>query len=303
MKPHISVLLALLVVGVAIVSPVCAGNYTPRGNLDFWKTTTRDSFTGSSSYSYSAPDGDKINIIQFTVDTGQRVDFVLYYGGNKTVSGSAENSITSVGICGFLPCPMTTAIVTLGGASKSYSYGDIQPLFDFDIAGYGVDNDNGQTGFIVYDGNFGKYDNDLAVFYPVSNIGLNLISRIDINGSQTFSLWVDHGPTSDIAGLVGTGLVETINTWVDFALSLGGMVLGFVIGVWHWLYFFFVENLLMTVSLYLSITMAYSACTSRNIFRFFGKFFNDQRKLFEFIIGLWRGLIEIISSFRGIFRI
>jgi hypothetical protein len=67
---HIAILLALLIVGVAIVSPVSAGNYTPRGDLDFWKTTTMESFSYSSNYTYNAAEvGDRISRIQFTVDT------------------------------------------------------------------------------------------------------------------------------------------------------------------------------------------------------------------------------------------
>lgn len=137
------ILLAILVLLGMIVSPVCAGNYTPRGNLDFWKTTTQEYFTYGTSYTYNAAEiGDRISLIQFTVDTGQYVNFTLYYGVGSTISGSAENHLTGIGLCGFLPCPVTQSTIIFNGVSKSYSYGDVQPLFDFDIAGYGVDNDN-----------------------------------------------------------------------------------------------------------------------------------------------------------------
>jgi hypothetical protein len=220
------------------------------------------------------------------------------------VVGSAENHLTGVGLCsGWIPCPVTESTIIFNGVSKSYSYGDVQPLFDFDIAGYGVDNDNEATGFLVYDGGFGGYDNDLAVFFPVSDIGTNLIYRVDASGPQTFSLYINHGLAEDVAGVVKTGIVETVNDWIQLAIGIAFLVKDLVWGLLEWVKFFFIDNLLMTVSLYLAISMAYSAGTSKNIFEFLGKFFNDQRKLFEFILGLWKTLIEIISSFRGIFRI
>jgi hypothetical protein len=295
----------LAVLAGMIASPVSAGNYTVRGDLDFWKTTTMESYTGSNNYSYNAAEvGDRISKIQFTVDTGQYVNFTLWYGVGSTVVGSAENHLTGVGLCsGWIPCPVTESTIIFNGVSKSYSYGDVQPLFDFDIAGYGVDNDNEATGFLVYDGGFGGYDNDLAVFFPVSDIGTNLIYRVDASGPQTFSLYINHGLAEDVAGVVKTGIVETVNDWIQLAIGIAFLVKDLVWGLLEWVKFFFIDNLLMTVSLYLAISMAYSAGTSKNIFEFLGKFFNDQRKLFEFILGLWKTLIEIISSFRGIFRI
>ena len=304
-KGHIFVLLAVLLLFGMIVSPVCAGNYTPRGNLDFWKTTTRESFSGSSSYQYAAPTGEKISQIQFTVDTGQRVDFTVYYGGNKTVAGSAENSITSVGLCGFLPCPMTTAIVTLNGVSKSYTYGDIQPFFDFDIAGYGVDNTNQQTGFLVYDGNYGassglsSQPNDLAVFFPVNNTGANLIDRVDLTGTQTFSLWIDHGKASDVAVVVNTGILETTNAWLSFIFGITGFLKDFLISLFVWLKFLFIDNLMLTIALYLGVSMAYSAVSSKDIFTFYKKFFKFQQSMFKFMVDIWNTIFGLVSSIVG----
>jgi hypothetical protein len=307
-KGRIFVLLAFLVLAGMIVSPVLAGNntYTPRGNLDFWKSTTRESFTGGSSYSYDAYSiGDRISLIQFTVDTGQRVDFTLYYGGNKTVSGSAENSVTSIGLCGFLPCPMTTATVTLNGISKSYTYGDIQPLFDFDIAGYGVDNTNQQTGFLVYDGQYGSssslssQSNDLAVFFPVNNTGANLITRVDISGSQTFSLWIDHGKAKDVAAVVSTGMLETVNAWLSFIYGVTGFLKDFLIGLFTWLKFLFIDNLMLTIALYLGVSMAYSAVSSKDIFTFYKKFFKFQQSMFKFMVDIWNTIFGLVSSIVG----
>jgi hypothetical protein len=49
--------------------------------------------------------------------------------------------------------------------------------------------------------------------------------------------------------------------------------------------------------------MAYSAISTRNIFQFYQKFFRLQRALLDFIVQMWNYLVQIISSFRGIFRI
>jgi hypothetical protein len=250
-----------------------------------------------TTYTHDAStEGMKIAQVYFTVPTDSQVDFTLYYGTGSTVSGSMENH--------HLNPLQTSTTVTLGGNSSEYSYFDVNYFYDIDLAGYAREvNNTENAGFIVSSDSYGMMDNDLAAFYPVDNIQRNLIYKIVATGTKPFTLEIIDQEPADLQSGVSQTPLGQITAWVNFALGLGSMLIGIVSGLFAWLKFFFIDNLLMTVSLYLAITMAYAAATSKNIFRFFGKFFNDQRKLFEFILGLWRVLIEIISSFRGIFRI
>jgi hypothetical protein len=297
-----ALLLAVVLVLGMIVSPVCAAQYTTTG--EFAVDTSRESFTNVYNISYNAMEtGDRINLIQFSVDTGQYVNFTLYYGAGSTVSGSAENHLTGVSLClGVVPCAVTESTIILNGVSKTYSYGDAQPLFDFNFAGYARDDTN-QTGFLAYGSGYGSFDNDLAVFYPVPNIAVNTIYRVDLSGPQTFSVYIDHGKAADISAAASKSALDNIGEWVQLAISIGVFVYGTSIALFYWLKFFFWDNLGMTVALYISISMAYAANTSKDVFKFFGKFLNDQKKMFEFMLSLWTILVNLIATFRGIFRI
>ena len=296
-----AILLAILIVAGMIVSPVFA-LYTTTG--DFAVNTERQTFTNVNNVSYNvASIGHRINLIQFSVDTGQYVNFTLYYGSGLTVEGRAENFLTGVDLGGgVVPLPVTESIITLNGVSKAYSYDDLQPFFDYTMAGYARDEGN-NTGFLVYSPSYGSLDNDLAVFFPVTNIASNLIYRIDIHGPQTFTISIDHGATKDIAENVVKSWLDVMWEWINFAISLTSFIKDTAIALFYWIKFFFWDNLTMTVALYLSITMAYSANTSKDVFKFFGKFFNDQKKLFEFILSLWTLLVNLIAQFRSIFHL
>lgn len=291
-----ALLLATLVLVGMIVSPVLAESYLPTG--DFVLDSTPETFTGIKNITYDAsPIGHRISQIEFSCDTDQYINFTLYYGANSTVEGSASNNIVSI-----LP-PITQSIVTLNGVSKSYDYIDIQPLFDFYFTGYARGSETNVTGFLVYSAGYGGFDNDLAVFYQVNNIAVNTIYRVDISGPQTFTITIRHAPAESVSEGTGKNVLDVINEWVQFAISLGSTLIGFLVGSFYWIKFIFVDNLLLTIALYFSVSMAVAATRSRDIFQFYRRFLGDQRKLFEFILYLWQALINLIATFRGIFRI
>ncbi|MBE3136062.1 MAG: hypothetical protein IMZ43_01495 [Thermoplasmata archaeon] len=298
-----AILLALLVLFGIIVSPVCAANYTTTGT--FLVATSEQRFQNVNNVSYNvAGIGHRINLIEFSVSSGSYANLTLYYGANLTVEGSAENHLSGITLCAYgIPCPQTVSTLTFNGVSKSYYYGDIQPFYDFDFAGYARDVNN-DTGFLLYGLGYGSYlDNDLAVFYPVSNIGSNLIYRVDITSPTPFEISILHGKASDIASSVSKSWLDVMWEWINLAISLAFFVKDTAIALFYWLKFFFWDNLTMTVALYISISMAYSANTSKDIFKFLGKFFNDQKKLFEFILSLWTTLVNLVAQFRSIFHL
>jgi len=300
MKPHISVLLAFLIVGVVIVSPVCAAQYTPTGYQEFNVfDVQKEYFTGITNLTFDRSSEDKaITLIHFKVPMDRTVNFIIYYGAGNSASGSA----TTVWNTSLLPLHTTTSTIVFNGETKGYSYLDTNPEFDYYLTGYARSSEN-ETGIMVYNAGYGGFDNDLAIFMPVTNIAGNLIYRVDLSSDAPFDVDISFGNAADVAASVTKTMLDVAWDWMNYAINLSGFVFGLLAGLFQWLKFFFIDNLLMTISLYLAITMAYAACTSKNIFLFFRKFFNDQRKLFEFILGLWKTLIEILSAFRGIFRI
>lgn len=92
------------------------------------------------------------------------------------------------------------------------------------------------------------------------------------------------------------------NSWITYILSLVTMFVGFVIELVFWLKFFFIDNLLLIVALYIGMTGAMAFGKTKDVFKALKQFFNYQKKLFEFIISMWNVLIQVASYIRGLFK-
>lgn len=300
-KPHIFVLLAFLVVGGMIVSPVSAASYTLTGYQEFNVfDVQKDEVTNVLNLTFDKSNDDKaITLIHFKAPMDHTVYFTLYYGMGNTVSGSASTAWNT----SLLPLQTTTSSITFNGETKTYSYLDTNPQYDYFLSGYARSDENNETGLIVYNAGYGSFDNDLAVFMPVSNIAANLIYKVDLSCDVPFDADISYGSASEVASSVSKSVIDVGWEWINFALAMAGLVLGFVLTLLGILKFFFIDNLLLVIALWLGVTMAYSALSTRNIFQFYQKFFRYQRSLLDFIVQLWNYLVQIISSFRGIFRI
>jgi hypothetical protein len=298
-----ALLLALLLVSGMIVSPVCA--ITTFEQIQMILDSHVVTANSVTSYTYDgSPDGDAVYRVQFTVPRDSYVNFTLYYGTDQSVSGSAQ----STGSGGINPLE-TTSYVTLNGVTKAYTFWDTDPWYDYDIAGYGVNSSSSQTGFMVYSRDYNALllGNDLAVGYLVSDIAHNLIYKVTFSGPQPFDLTYTSAKRDEIISRVNAGTSTGLLEQVQQILSIGSAVLDTLLNVLlaliHWVKFFFFDNIGMTVALYLAISMAYTASSSKNIFMFFKKFLNDQKKFFEFILGLWKIIADTIGTIRGWFRL
>jgi hypothetical protein len=131
---------------------------------------------------------------------------------------------------------------------------------------------------------------DTDVSYDVRVLDMNTLNK-NIQGS----LEVDLCPAGN-------------DIWtcdiMEFAYGAFDAVYAFLVTFLYWLKFFFVDNLLMTVTLYISVTMVFAARKAHGRMDiFFKTFFSDQKKLFSFIMELWKMLIESIGTVRGWFRV
>lgn len=302
-KGHIFILLAVIVLGVCLVSPVSAARYTLTDIPLYNRTSV--AFEDVYSFEYNARDHNlAIALAQFSQPSNSKIDFTIYYGNYSSVAGSMENIETG------LLDRWTNTTVTLGGESKSYTYGDVQTTH-VTFSGYARDsewwdvlNASAPGGFLLYDSGYGNFfGNDAAVFYEVADVGANTIYRITASSTEPFSCWITSGSPEDVSAGASVSPLGAAAQWVQFALSIAGALLGFVVAIFVWIKFLFIDNLLLVVALYLAVSMAYSAASSRNIFQFYKKFFRFQRSMFDFMVQMWNYLIQIVASFRGIFRI
>lgn len=78
------------------------------------------------------------------------------------------------------------------------------------------------------------------------------------------------------------------------------LVVGVFLSLIYWLKFLFVDHLILTVSLYLTGTMAYAINTSRNIFKFYGTWFKQQVAMFKFIAESFDVTFRILTQVAAI---
>lgn len=257
-------------------------------------------------YDALADSQDAIILVHFKVPSNSYVNFTIHYGSaGSTVSGWAENHLTSFyGVS----TPWTVSTIHFNGETKSYTFFDTNPEYDYNLAGYARTLPNDTAGIIVYHAGYGSFDNDLAIYMPLSSTGSlaqYLINRIELSSPTNFDVDITHGPYDTVAKSATTTpldeIPELVSDLVSFVLSTGEFLYDFVSTLFRWLKFFFVENLAMTTALYLALSMAYSASRSKDIFAFFKRFISDQVKLYQFIVWCWDSFISIIHNFRRIF--
>lgn len=294
-------ILIILIIVAALICPVAA--LTTFDKLDAILNAHVVTVEDQTDFVYDASvSGDAFYQMEFTVPGNSHINFTLYYGTGSSVEGSAQSTTT-----GILP-PVTTSTVMLNGVSKSYTFWDTDPINDYDIAGYAT-NGSDFVGFGVYSKDYNSLilGNDLAVGYLVPDITHNLIYKIHFTGTKPFKLTYTIAPTKNIADRVtpGTegGLLKEVQDIVNFAWSIWNTLFPLLIQTGYWLKFFFWDNLVLIIVLYIALTGAIAFNSTRDVFKAIRNFFKYQKSLFEFILGIWQILINIISSFRGIFRL
>ena len=290
---------------VLLICPASA-TYTITGDIPgipILNEAVKDEYVQVMAINYSAIEvGHAINLIHFKVPSGSYVNFTLFYGTGSVVSGSAENHIVS--ITPYLVTPTTQAHIDLNGINSDYTYWDTNPWWDYNLAGYARDDNTNTTGFIAYHAGYGTYDDTLAVFMPVNNIGSNLIYAVTLTGTEPFDCDISHAEYASVSQGVSKTAWEAAGDWLQFGLEILSFIYGMIQSMFYWLKFFFVDHLVMTIALYLTLTMAFAARAARgNIAKFLRAWFKDQVALVKFILEMWRFLMETIGTVRGWFRI
>jgi hypothetical protein len=291
-------LLALLVLGVVIVSPASAyysrmdieGRYsTDPGVIE----TTRYDATTSISFT---PNGTAVYGINLVQKYGARTDFILYYGEGQSVSGYTEYKYSSIG--------WSQRVLSINGETVSESFLDVIPSNDEEIISYATNmSDNDQvisSGFLIH---HRAVFNPLESYFEVTDFDNNLITGVDITSTDALDVVVLTAPYDIVrknADATSVGFLGVAGDWMNFAWQTATFMLGFFISVFAWIKFLFVDNLLLIVGLWIGVTMAYSALTSANIFVFYKRFFGYQRALLTFMMEMWNYLIMMAVAVKTI---
>jgi hypothetical protein len=274
---------------------------------------------GVMNYTYTADPDKAISIVQYSLPLNTRVDFTITYGLGNTKTGYMEYMAGTPPPIWQLVFDNSTSTVSLGTMTRTENFVDVQEASNFvkhiQFSAYGI-NDSAtppESGFTLYQQGYGLWSSEI-VFTPIPDIQNNMISRIEITSTKPIDIVITVSKRSALAQTLEKSISQFVAdsvgkmgsdalAFVNFAISIAGTILSLCIAVLYWIKFLFWDNLGLTIGIYLSISMAYAAATSKDIFMFFKKFFNDQKKFYDFMIGLWRVLIEILATFRGIFRI
>lgn len=247
MKPKATslVLLAVLLLAGMIVSPAAAAVEYHSTTFPSYNTTHYYG-EGVTHYDHdAAAENMRIALVYFKTPQEGRLDITFYYGNGTSVSGYTENHRA--------PSLLWTDVtVSLNGVTDSYRYFDVNQFYDSEFSGYAKDsNETPNSGFLLASTEYGLVDNDLAVFFPVSQLQRNLITCVVVTGDKPFNVEVVDGDPKDVAEGVSRTTFETIQDWLDLAWTTGGNLLGFLLGVLFFLKFLFVDNLLLIIALYI----------------------------------------------------
>lgn len=90
------------------------------------------------------------------------------------------------------------------------------------------------------------------------------------------------------------------NNLVTLLMAYVPMLVTIFTSLMYWLKLLFVDNLIMTISLYVMGTMAYYINTSKNIFVFYTRYFKSLSTLYNFIANMFSLTIGIVTQVAAI---
>jgi hypothetical protein len=288
-----AILLALLLVLGMIVSPVSALGYQitaePLGgvmNLVPGRPT-------NLSIDVSAK-GDAIQRITMDIPTGTVLNFTLFYGNASTVSGWMVYTND-----GFFT---QYSEVAIGGDAQGYSYWGFEEAGRIDIIGYArnyTTETEYTSGIMVYDAL--RVWTDHMAYYPVSGSSIIAIYKFEYTSTRPVVVNYYTNTRANVEKAARTTLLGAGSEWIALAQKYAGSTVAFIVGLFWILKFFFIDNLLLVIALWISVSMAYSAITSPNIWGFYKKFFKTQKALLDFILFLWTTFWSILNYLVQIF--
>jgi len=295
MRLTIPILLANLLVLGMIVSPAVALGY----QISPHPLSGDIRYVPGQVTSYSVDvSGEGRAIHKFSVDipTGTAVNFTVTYGNGATASGWM--AYTNDGFY------QQHSEVSIEGDTKSFDYVGMQEIGRIDVVGYArnyTTTEDYTMGFIVYDTVFGVTQFNAMAYYPVDNLADNVIYKFEITSTKPVSVTYYTDTRANVANAATTTPAGMAGDWIQNALKYAGAIGGFVVSLFWILKFFFIDNLLLIVAMWISVSMAYSAISSKDIFGFYRKFFKLQKSLLDFIVSLWDMLVRTLNSLVNIF--
>lgn len=229
----------------------------------------------AETYSGTAPAGKAIWALDIKAGWGTSGGYVLTLENGNTVTGTWDYG-------GLLP---PTFEATIGSDSSTYTY--VAPL---------------PVNIQIWNGDNVTYERELKLGYGQYKGAWNDVLVTSIAASPVTSYSVSSTGAIEVApefidySTAVTNLNYRPDDWIERIKEYLPMLWGTFEALMYWLNLLFVENLVLTVSLYMAGSMAYAANTSRNIFLFYKTWFRQQKAIFEFMAQGFLTTIQIITT-------
>ena len=233
--------------------------------------------------SYTAPADQAIWGIDFDAPYGSTGDVTLILEDGSEIEGSWSYT-------GALPI---TAELDLEGETSTYNY--FVPIpFPLKIG--------------IWNGDNSTYGREIKLGYGQTK-AWNKVLTTSIPNSPTVGYTIDSSQAVTVKReLIDRGEAQARlssgdpfkGSILDILWNQANTMMAIFFGAAWWLKFLFVDHISLTVSLYLTGSMAYAMNTCRNIFIFYRVWFRQQRAMFEFIVGMASATISIAQNIGGL---
>lgn len=271
-----------------LVSIATAGNYSTLTGYNLGEQKTFEDIT-YLSFDASEYDSAVTEITIYYINPNSRVDFVFTQWDNTDHSGYIN--YTKDALSGTYEIDIDGYSKTWTGAELPIALGGKQYF-----STYGRDLDTNEKGLIlseVWIGDIFTFSPN-AVFSPVSNIEQYPIKEIYFASTDQISIIIRYQELDTAIDYITEGADNSnFLTWIANLVSFIGEVIGII-----WIFvdifkFIFIDHFLEIITLYITITSAYCAGTSRDLMSFLKKWVGFQKKLIEALIGFIMAIINI----------
>jgi hypothetical protein len=295
-QPCKACLIVLVLLALVLITPAAAGNFTNADTVNTGYVSDIYSESGTSIHYDLSADGYAVTQLQITVyHRPSKTDFTLYMLDGSTHAGSITYSNLTT-----LTCDIT---LILDGNNKHWTYfapgfdripGGVDLLNTY-IGTYATNSDTGELGILLAEEWISLTNIDNYVFSPDSQVSTFPISAIDISASQEVKATITYAYIDTVQKNIkneNKSLWEWIGQLFGFVGNVGEILFS-VIAAFK---FIVIDHWFALVVLYESVTMAYAASQSRDIFSFVRKFFRYNKALFEVILGFITIIIDIFHK-------
>ena len=234
--------------------------------------------------SYTAPADKAIWGIDFDAPYGSTGDITLTLEDGSVVEGSWSYT-------GALPI---VADIELEGETSTYSYFTPIP-FPLKIGVWNGDNSSYSREIKLGYGQAAGIWNDVLTTSILNSptVGYTIVS------SQPVTVVNELKDREDARAQLSSG-DPFEGSVLDLLWDQSSTMMSIFLGAAYWLKFLFVDHITLTISLYFSGSMAYAMNTSRDIFKFYKTWFNQQKAMFEFIVNMASSAVSIAAQIAGI---